>query len=147
VAFFQYWEKELGTPAAAQARLAAQHARNAQDEGLRERTLDWYLSALTYGREPARTIAEQLDAIALEHPGSYLAARLITGQSEVARLERRLTESRRLSRQAIETFRALGLPGGEAGLEQARGRMCQPASAGLAGPVSQPAHKRARPLR
>lgn len=45
------------------------------------------------------------------------------GRSEVARLEGRLSDARRPAQQAIEAFWALGIPGGAAGCEQARGRM------------------------
>jgi DNA-binding SARP family transcriptional activator/class 3 adenylate cyclase len=123
LAFFLHWHKGLATRAGAQARIAARHARKARDEGLREWALEWYLSALTYGRETARAVAQQLDTIEHEQPGPYLAAGIDQGRSEVARLEGRFSDARRLSRQAIEAVRALGSPGGEAGLEQSRGRI------------------------
>ncbi len=121
VAFHRYWYQGLASLARAQARLAAQHARNANDEGLRERAIEWYLWALTYGRETASAIAEQLEAIAHEQPGPYLAASIDQGRSEVARLDGRFSDARQLSQRAIEAFRALGLPEEAACLEQARG--------------------------
>ena len=121
VAYYLHWLKCLGTPAGDELRLAAQHARNAGDNGLRERALAGYVGALTWGPADARTIAQELDAIDREQPGPYLAASVDNGRSEVARLDGRFSDARRLAQRASEGFRSLGLPEMEAGYEQARG--------------------------
>jgi len=121
VAYYPYWLKFLATPAGDELRLAAEHARNAGDDGLRERALAGYVGTLTWGRADARTIADALDAIERERPGPYLAASVDGGRSELARLDGRFSEARRLGRRASEGFRSLGLPEMEAGYEQGRG--------------------------
>jgi class 3 adenylate cyclase/tetratricopeptide (TPR) repeat protein len=121
VAFDPYWLNGHGTPAGEKLRRAAQHARNAGDDGLRERALAGYVGTLTWGRADARAIAEALDAIEREQPGPYLAASVDNGRSEVARLDGRLREARRLAQRASEGFRSLGLPEMEAAYEQGRG--------------------------
>ena len=123
LAFGLEWLDGQATAASSQARLAAEHARDAGDDGLRERALEWYLSSLTYGQAAAGTIAAELDAIESEPHGPYLAASVDMGRAEVALLEGRFADARRLSQRAVEAVRALGIPGGEAGLEQGRGRM------------------------
>jgi class 3 adenylate cyclase len=121
VAYNVYWLKLLATPAGDELRLAAQHARNAGDNGLRERALAGYIGTLTFGQADAQTIAQALDAIECEQPGPYLAASVDNGRSEVARLDGRFGEARWLAQRAIEGWRSLGLPEMEAGYEQGRG--------------------------
>ena len=123
LAFNLEWLDGQATAAGAQARLAAKHARDAGDDGLRERALEWYASSLTYGQAAADTMAAELDAIESEPHGPHLAASIDMGRAEVARLEGQFADARRLSQRAIEAVQALGIPGGEAGLEQGRGRM------------------------
>ena len=121
VAFDPYWLKGHGTPAGDELRLAAQHARNAGDDGLRERALAGYVGTLTFGRANARTVAQALDAIEREQPGPYLAASVDNVRGEVARLDGRFSDARRLRQRASEGFRSLGLPEMEAAYEQGRG--------------------------
>ena len=64
------------TPAAEQARLAAEHAGRAGDEGLQSRALAMYLTSIMYGRQDAQAIQQELDRIEDVKPGSYLAARI-----------------------------------------------------------------------
>jgi DNA-binding SARP family transcriptional activator/class 3 adenylate cyclase len=111
------------TPAAEQARLAAEHARHAGDEGLRSRALGLYVTSIMYGQQDAGAIAQELDRIARDQPGSYLAARVDLARGEVARLEGRFDDARRLMRRAIEGFQALGMPENEAACEQDLARM------------------------
>jgi class 3 adenylate cyclase/DNA-binding winged helix-turn-helix (wHTH) protein len=121
VAHNLYWLRCRATPAGDEILIAAQHARNAGDDGLRERALAGYVGTLTWGRADARTIAHALDAIEREQPGPYLAASVANGRSEVARLNGRFSEARQLAEQAIEGWRSLGLPEMEAGYEQGLG--------------------------
>jgi class 3 adenylate cyclase/DNA-binding SARP family transcriptional activator len=120
VAYYLHWLKYLGTPAGDELRLAAQHARNAGDDGLRERALAGYVTTLRHGQADARTIAQALDEIDREYHGPYLAASVDSMRGEVARLDGRFSDARQLHRRAIEGFRSLGLPEMEAGYEQWR---------------------------
>ncbi|HKR99218.1 MAG TPA: adenylate/guanylate cyclase domain-containing protein, partial [Candidatus Dormibacteraeota bacterium] len=121
IAYHVYWLKLRATPAGDELRLAAQHAHNAGDNGLRERALAGYIGTLTFGQADAQTIAQAVEAIEREQPGPYLAASVDNGRSEVARLDGRFSEARRLAQRAIEGWRSLGLPEMEAGYEQGRG--------------------------
>jgi class 3 adenylate cyclase len=118
VAYYLHWVKAQGTAAGEELRLAAQHARNAGDDGIRERALAGYVGTLRYGRADARTTARALDAIERERPGPYLAASVDSMRGEVARRDGRLSEARRLQQRSIEGWRSLGLPELEAGYEQ-----------------------------
>jgi class 3 adenylate cyclase/tetratricopeptide (TPR) repeat protein len=111
------------TPAGEHARLAAEHARKAGDEGLRSRALTAYISAITYGRQHARTIALELDAIEREEPGPQLKARVERGRGDVALLGSRFSEARRLTEHALEIIRTLGMPEREAACEEQRARI------------------------
>ena len=121
VAFSLHWLKCLATPACDEMRRAAEHARNAGDDGLRERALAGYVETLPFGQADARTIADALDAIEREQPGPYLAASVDGGRAEVARLNGRFSDARRLAQRASKGWRSLGLPEMEAGGEQGRG--------------------------
>jgi class 3 adenylate cyclase len=113
-AFWVHMLQSRPTPAGQEARLAAEHARNAGDQGLRSWALGWYIVTLVYGRQHAREIGEELDAIEREDIGPYLAARVAFGRGELARLEGRFGDARELTQRAIEGFEALGLPAMEA---------------------------------
>ena len=123
VAYYLHWLKARGAAAGDELRLAAQHARNAGDAGLRERALAGYVGTLPWGRADARTIANALDAIDRERPGPYLAASVEGGRSEVARLNGRFPEARMLAQRACGRWRSLGLPEMEAGYEAGRGNL------------------------
>ena len=120
VAYYLHWLKGLGTAAGDELRLAAQHARNAGDDGLRERALAAYVGTLRHGQADARTIAQALDAIEREQPGPYLAASVDSMRGELARLDGRFSEARRLAQRATDGFRSLGLLEMAAGYEQWR---------------------------
>ncbi len=109
VAFWVQWGASRATPAADQARLAAEHARNAGDEGLRSRALGWYIATLIYGRQDARTMARELNIIEHEEPGPYLAACVDVGRAELERLAGRFGDARRLAQRASEGLRDLGM--------------------------------------
>jgi tetratricopeptide (TPR) repeat protein len=123
VACHLHWLKGLATPAGDELLLAAQHARNAEDDGLRERALSSYIGALKYGRADAGMMARELDAIEREQPGPYLAASVDSGRSEVALLDGLFSEARRLAQRASDRFRSLGITQIEADSEQGRGKL------------------------
>ena len=111
------------TPAAEEARLAAEHAGRSQDEGLRSRALGLYVTSIMYGTQDAAAIGRELDRIGREEPGSYLAARIDLARGEVARLEGRFDAARRTMNRAISGFQSLGMPENEAACEQDLARM------------------------
>jgi tetratricopeptide (TPR) repeat protein len=108
-AFYVNWYPSRATPAAQQALLAAQHARNARDEGLRSRALAFYVTTLMHGPQPAAAINEQLDTIERENPGPYLSAKVAHARSLVALLAGDFLEARRLVNRAIATYLSLGM--------------------------------------
>jgi class 3 adenylate cyclase/tetratricopeptide (TPR) repeat protein len=91
------------------ARLAAEHARNAGDDGLRARALGWYAGSLSLGPAPPAIMAQELDALEQsEHLGPYVAAFVCQARGEVARLSGDVANARKLMHEAIERFRSLG---------------------------------------
>jgi class 3 adenylate cyclase/tetratricopeptide (TPR) repeat protein len=117
------WLRALATSAGDELRLAAEHARNAHDDGLRERALAAYVGTLRYSSLNVRTISAQLDAIERERPGPHLAASVNLGRSDIARLEGRVDEARRLGQRALEQFRSLGNAKRLGSAEQDRGQL------------------------
>ena len=109
VAFEMDWLPGRGTSAAEHALLAAQHARNAGDEGLRSQALAWYVTSLAWGPQDIQTIDEKLDAIDREAPGPYLAGRIIGTRGLLERHRGCLQEARQLVQNAIDIQLALGL--------------------------------------
>ena len=108
LAFWLQWTANRATLASEQVRLAARHARKAGDIGLWSRALGWYVGTLIWGPQTARAIAAELDAIAQQEPGPYLAAFVALGRGEVARLDGRFGEARRFAGLALDEFRGLG---------------------------------------
>jgi hypothetical protein len=92
-----------------QLRLAAEHAANAGDEGLRSQALGWYVPALMWGPADPGVFAEELDAIERDEPYPYVAAWVAVGRAELARLDTRFDDARRHIQQAIELFSAMGI--------------------------------------
>lgn len=115
MAFWMHWIGSRATPAGEQARLSAEHAHAAGDEGLRDRALGEFIASLAWGATDAQGIAHQLGAIEREEHGPYLGAFVQLGWGEVARLEGRFGESRLLMNQAIDALEALGMPTKAAG--------------------------------
>ena len=101
----------LGSFAAAneQARLAAEHARRAGDDGLRSKAIGYFLGGLIPGPESAETIAQELAALEPEELGPYAEAFMRHVRGELARLSGDFPGARRLMRAAIERFLALGI--------------------------------------
>jgi len=121
VASMPHWLASRWTAAGEQARLAADHADKAGDDGLRSRALAFYVGSIIYGEPDARAIAQQLDAIERNRPGASLAARIELGRGQLARLEGRFDEARGLMQRAIERFHALGMHELEAACNHALG--------------------------
>jgi tetratricopeptide (TPR) repeat protein len=101
----------LGRFAAAneQARLAAEHARRAGDDGLRSKAIGYFLGGLILGPNSAETMAHELAALESEQLGPYAEAFMQHVRGELARLSGDFPEARRLTRAAIERFLALGI--------------------------------------
>ncbi len=119
-----FWVHRLASrwrPAGEQARLAADHARKAGDNGLLAQALSGYARSILRGPRHARAIATELDRIAREEHGPYLAASLDASRGELAGLQGDFTEARRLMRRAIEGFQALGMPEAVAEYRQSLG--------------------------
>lgn len=108
LAFWREWVGSQATLAASSVRLAAEHARRAGDTGLWSRALGWYVATLIYGPAKAATITAELRAIEQQQPGPYLAAFMGLGHGEVSRLDGEFEDARRITREALAAFRALG---------------------------------------
>ena len=109
VAYMPHWFASQWTLAGEEARLAARHAENARDEGMRSRALAFYIGSIVYGQADVRTIARELDAIELGEPGASLAARIELARGQLARLEGRFPDARMFMQRAFESFQALGM--------------------------------------
>ena len=108
-----FWVHRLAsrwTLAGEQARLAAEHARKAGDDGLRAQALNGYATSILRGPQHTSAIAKELDKMEREEHGPYLTASLDACRSVLAGLQKDLTEARRLTRRAIEGLHALGMP-------------------------------------
>jgi class 3 adenylate cyclase len=109
LAFLAEWGANRARPAAAQARLSAEHALRAGDIGAWSRALGWYVATLIYGPDSARAIGAELDAIEQHQPGPYLAACVELGRAEVERLEGRFDRALRFAEHARQGFTGLGM--------------------------------------
>ena len=103
------WMACQASAAAEHARLAAEHAANTGDDGLRERALGWYLAATTKGPMSAAAIANEIRALEQEEHTVYLSAFIDFVHGELARLDGRSADSRRRIEQAIGRFLAMGI--------------------------------------
>ena len=109
VASLVHWMSCNATLTAEQALLAAEHAHNTGDEGLRSRALSRYLGAMVKGPQPVPAIHEQIDVLEQDDPGAYVGAFIVSARGELARFEARFDDARGGIREAIERFRALGI--------------------------------------
>jgi class 3 adenylate cyclase len=109
LAFWVHWASNQAIPAAEQARLAAEHAGRAGDNGLRSRALGWYVVTIIYGPQNAGLIARELDAIGQDEPGPYLAACVDLGRGEVERLHGHFADAHELTQRAVDGFTGLGM--------------------------------------
>jgi class 3 adenylate cyclase/tetratricopeptide (TPR) repeat protein len=108
-ALWVHWLSGHATAAAEEARLAADHARAADDEGLRSLALGQYISALIFGRAHVSEVVSELDRIEAERPGVYLAAVIKRARGYVCSMEGRFADARRLMELAIEDLNAIGM--------------------------------------
>jgi class 3 adenylate cyclase/tetratricopeptide (TPR) repeat protein len=108
-AFWGLWFALQATAAAREARLAADHAGAAGDEGLRSRALAWYIAAVMEGPLPPDAVEARLDEVARDGASVFVCAWLDIGRSLVRRLEGSFDEARRLIERGIESLAQLGL--------------------------------------
>ena len=92
-----------------QARLAAEHARRAGDDGLRSKAIGYFVGGLIAGPESAETMAQELAALESEQLGAYAEAFVQHAHGALARLSGDFSKARRLMRASIERFLALGI--------------------------------------
>jgi serine/threonine protein kinase/tetratricopeptide (TPR) repeat protein len=109
VSSMPHWLACRWTLAGEQARLAAEHAEKAGDEGMRSRALAFYIGSIVYGDADVMAIRRELDAIERNEPGASLAARLELARGQLARIEGDFTEARVFMQRALEGFQALGM--------------------------------------
>jgi serine/threonine protein kinase len=109
VASMPHWLASQWTLAGEQAHLAAVHADDAGDEGVRSRALAFYVGCIVYGQADVAAIGRELDAIERDNPGPSLAARVELARGQLARLDGRFDEARGFMQHAFEGFQALGM--------------------------------------
>jgi class 3 adenylate cyclase/tetratricopeptide (TPR) repeat protein len=108
-AYWVHWSRSHATAAGHQVRLAAEHARRAFDDGLRLRALGYYMAPLIFGSTNAASMARELETLEREESSPYLAGHLNLAHGQLARLEGRFDEARRLTETAIEFLQSMGL--------------------------------------
>jgi tetratricopeptide (TPR) repeat protein len=96
------------TPWAEHARLAAEYARRAGDEGLRARALSWYISALYHGMVSAETVRSAIEVIDRDDNGAYLAGGIDGGRAWVALAAGDFQQARRYIQRGIDSWTELG---------------------------------------
>ncbi|HEX3831203.1 MAG TPA: adenylate/guanylate cyclase domain-containing protein [Solirubrobacteraceae bacterium] len=101
------WLASRAASAGEEARLAAEHARLAGDEGLRSRALVTLGGALYMGPAPASEIASHIESVASDNPGPLLAAFQFFGRASLAKFEGRFDEALAHAERAIELVGAL----------------------------------------
>jgi ATP/maltotriose-dependent transcriptional regulator MalT len=107
IAYTIHWLGSRAEPAAAEARLAAEHARRAGDEGLRTRALMAVGGALCLGPAPASELAAHVERVEREEPGPLLAAYQLMGRAWVAKLDGRFDDALAHAERGIELLGAL----------------------------------------
>ncbi len=110
LAWGMHWLASQAIPAAAEAKLAAEHARKAGDQGLQARALSLELPPLVRDFRHTRELAKRLDELEQADLGPYLLSRVTLGRAWLALLEGRFTDARAFARQAIDAYRTLGMP-------------------------------------
>ena len=110
LAWGMHWLASQATPAAAEAKLAAEHARKAGDRGLQARALSLELPPLVRDFRHTRELAKRLDELEHADLGPYLLSRVILGRAWLALLEGRFADARKFAQQAIDAYRTLGMP-------------------------------------
>jgi class 3 adenylate cyclase len=109
LAWSMHWLMSQATPAAAEAELAAEHARRAGDQGLQARALSLELPPLVRDSRHTRELAGRIDELEREELGPYLMARVTLGRAWLALLDGRYPDAREFAEQATDAYRALGM--------------------------------------
>jgi class 3 adenylate cyclase/DNA-binding SARP family transcriptional activator/tetratricopeptide (TPR) repeat protein len=109
VGVHQGWLAGRFAAANEQARLAAEHARRAGDDGLRSKAIGYFVGGLITGPESAETMADELAALESEQLGAYAETFIHLAHGVLARLSGDFPEARQLMRAAIDRFMALGI--------------------------------------
>lgn len=107
-----YWATSQAArvvPSARHAALAAEHAREAGDDGLRAKALSMYIVSIVHGPMDVPTLREELDKIDVDEPGPYLAQLIQLGRAEVQRSLGDLDGARARFGGAIGRFREMGI--------------------------------------
>jgi class 3 adenylate cyclase len=104
--FWVRWYVLRAAAAAEEARLAAEHARLAGSEHLRQWALTWYLVALADGPSPIDVLAEAVDLAEREQGAGLAPLGLVRG--EIARREGRFEDARAELERAATKFDELG---------------------------------------
>lgn len=99
-----HWMACRATSAAEHALLAAEHADKAGNPGLRSRALGWYLLTLMKSPATAAEIKTALETVRRADSAAYLDAFIEFVRAELARLDGRFDDSRRLNRRAVELW-------------------------------------------
>lgn len=99
-----HWMACRAKSAADHAWLAAEHAGNAGNAGLRSRALGWYLLTLMKSPASAATIEKEIETVRRADSAAYLDAFIEFVRAELARLDGRFDDSRRLNHRAIELW-------------------------------------------
>jgi tetratricopeptide (TPR) repeat protein len=93
------------------AALAAEYARQTEDEGLRHRALSWQISALYHGLESAEVVRRAVEALEREDQGAYLAGGIESARGWLARAEDGdFDAARQAVRRAIQLCADMGAP-------------------------------------
>jgi tetratricopeptide (TPR) repeat protein len=101
------WLASQATAAGEEARLAADHARRAGDEGLRTRALAAFGGTLGLGPAPPSVMAAHIEMVDRENPGPLLAAYQFIGRAWLAKFEGRCDEALAHAERGIEMMSGL----------------------------------------
>ncbi len=93
---------------AEEAKLAAEYAGQAGDEGKRARALSWYLSALYHGEANAQVIKREVEAVEAARTGPYLTAGVCVARAWLAMAEARFDLARSLIERGAEAYVDMG---------------------------------------
>jgi ATP/maltotriose-dependent transcriptional regulator MalT len=102
-----HWLASQATAAGEEARLAAEHARRAGDEGLRTRALAAVGGTLGLGPAPPSVMAAHIELVERENPGPLLAAFQFIGHAWLAKFEGRFDEALAHAERGIEMMAGL----------------------------------------
>ena len=103
-----HWMSCQAALTAQEARLAAEYARAAGDEGTRALALGWYAVAIRDSPTPTDELKREFDAIEREQSGPYLAAWVDHARTGLAMIEGRFDDAAELNQRAAEAFASLG---------------------------------------